>query len=110
MTKKLAFQIFLWGTLSSGVLFLWLTFDTQRQVATLAHADRLSDQVVAGKRVFEQYNCGVCEQNAGRRCEGRIWGFAIIRRSRNRVPQVHSSGFSGTSRVDTHGLTPVALG
>jgi len=65
MTKKFAFQIFLWGTLSSGGLFLWLTFDTQRQVATLAHADRLSDQVVAGKRVFEKYNCNDCHTILG---------------------------------------------
>jgi len=65
MTKKVAFQIFLWGTLSSAVLFLYLTWDTQRQVATLAHADQLSEQVVAGKRVFEKYNCNDCHTMLG---------------------------------------------
>jgi nitric oxide reductase subunit C len=65
MSKKLAFHIFLWGTLSSGVLFLWLTFDTQRQVAMLSHADQLSERVVAGKRVFEKYNCNDCHTILG---------------------------------------------
>jgi len=65
MTKKMAFQIFLWGTLSSALLFLWLTWDTHRQVVALSHADRLSAQVVAGKRVFEKYNCNDCHTILG---------------------------------------------
>lgn len=65
MTKKMAFQIFLWGTLSSALLFLWLTWDTQRQIVALSHADRLSAEVVAGKRVFEQYNCNDCHTILG---------------------------------------------
>lgn len=65
MTKKIAFQIFLWGTLSSAVIFLWLTWDTQRQIVALTHADKLSAQVVAGKRVFEKYNCNDCHTILG---------------------------------------------
>jgi nitric oxide reductase subunit C len=65
MTKKLAFRIFLIGTLSSAALFLWATFDTHRQVATLSHVDKLSDQVVAGKRAFEKYNCNDCHTILG---------------------------------------------
>jgi nitric oxide reductase subunit C len=65
MTKKTAFWIFLLGTLSSLVLFLGLTWDTQRQVATLSHVDKLSDQVVAGKRAFEKYNCNDCHTILG---------------------------------------------
>lgn len=65
MTKKIAFHIFLWGTISSAVLFLWLTWDTHRQVAVLSHADKLSDQVVAGKRTFEKYNCNDCHTILG---------------------------------------------
>jgi nitric oxide reductase subunit C len=65
MTKKIAFKIFLWGTLSSAALFLWLTWDTHRQVATLSHADKLSAEVVAGKRVFEKYNCNDCHTILG---------------------------------------------
>jgi nitric oxide reductase subunit C len=65
MSKKTAFWIFLLGTLSSAILFLGLTFDTHRQVAALSHADKLSESVVAGKRVFEQRNCNDCHTILG---------------------------------------------
>ena len=65
MTKKTAFWIFLFGTLSSGAVFLGLTWDTHRQVAALSHADKLSEQVVAGKRTFEKYNCNDCHTILG---------------------------------------------
>jgi nitric oxide reductase subunit C len=65
MTKKTALWIFILGTVSSGALFLAATWDTHRQVATLTHADKLSDQVVAGKRAFEKYNCNDCHTILG---------------------------------------------
>jgi len=65
MTKKTAFWIFLLGTISSAVLFLAATWDTQRQVATLSNVDKLSEQVVAGKRAFEKYNCNDCHTILG---------------------------------------------
>ncbi len=65
MSRKTAFRIFLWGTVVSAAVFLWLTFDTHRQVEALSHVDRLSDQVVAGKRVFQKYNCNDCHTILG---------------------------------------------
>ena len=65
MTKKTAFWIFLLGTISSAVLFLAATWDTHRQVATLSNVDKLSEQVVAGKRAFEKYNCNDCHTILG---------------------------------------------
>ena len=65
MSKKTAFWIFLIGTLSSGALFLWATYDTNRQITTLSHVDKLSDEVVAGKRVFERHNCNDCHTILG---------------------------------------------
>ena len=65
MTKKTAFWIFLLGTISSAAVFLAATWDTHRQVATLSHVDKLSDQVVAGKRAFEKYNCNDCHTILG---------------------------------------------
>jgi nitric oxide reductase subunit C len=65
MTKKIAFWIFLLGTLSSAVVFLAATWDTHQQVAILSNADKLSDQVVAGKRAFEKYNCNDCHTILG---------------------------------------------
>ncbi len=65
MSKKAAFWFFLIGTLSSAALFLVLTFDTHRQVKVLTNADRLSDEVVAGKKVWEKYNCNDCHTILG---------------------------------------------
>lgn len=65
LTKKSARAIFLVGTLSSLILFLALTIDTHRQVRVLTNADRLSDQVVAGKRVWQKYNCNDCHTILG---------------------------------------------
>lgn len=65
MTKKTAFWIFLIGTISSAAVFLGATYDTHRQVGTLANVDKLSDQVVAGKRAFEKYNCNDCHTILG---------------------------------------------
>ncbi len=63
--KKTGRLIFLIGTLSSLVLFLALTVDTHRQIQVLTHADQLSDQVIAGKRVWEKYNCNDCHTILG---------------------------------------------
>ena len=65
MTKKIAFWIFLIGTLSSAAVFLGATYDTHRQVGALTNVDKLSDQVVAGKRAFEKYNCNDCHTILG---------------------------------------------
>ncbi|MFO0752592.1 MAG: cytochrome c [Thermodesulfovibrionales bacterium] len=65
MTKKTAFWIFILGTLSSAVLFLILTWDTHRQVKVLSNVDKLSPQVIEGKRVFEKYNCNDCHTILG---------------------------------------------
>lgn len=65
MTKPTAFWIFLLGTLSSAVLFLYLTFDTHRQIEALSHADKIDERVVAGKRAFQKYNCNDCHTILG---------------------------------------------
>ncbi len=65
MTNKNAFYIFLAGTVSSAALFLYLTWDTHRQVSALSHADRLSHEVIEGKKAFEKYNCNDCHTILG---------------------------------------------
>lgn len=65
MSEKLAKLIFWGGTLSSLALFLALTVDTHRQFDALTHADRLDEQVVAGKRAFEKHNCNDCHTILG---------------------------------------------
>jgi nitric oxide reductase subunit C len=65
MSMRLAKWIFWMGTLISAGLFLALTVDTHRQIDALTHADRLSEDVVAGKRVFQKYNCNDCHTILG---------------------------------------------
>lgn len=65
MTKKIAYWLFLLGTISSAILFLALTWDTHRQVVALSHVDKLTDKVVAGKEAFEKYNCNDCHTILG---------------------------------------------
>src|SRR5512137_262924 len=65
MSEKGAKLIFWIGTLVSLVLFLALTVDTTRQFAALTHADKLDEQVVSGKRVFEKRNCNDCHTILG---------------------------------------------
>jgi nitric oxide reductase subunit C len=65
MSTQIAKWIFWIGTLVSLVLFLGLTIDTHRQVRALTHADQLTDQVVAGKRVWHKYNCNDCHTILG---------------------------------------------
>ncbi len=65
MSYKTAKWIFIAGTLVSAILFLALTWDTHRQIGALTHADRLSQDVVDGKKVFQKYNCNDCHTILG---------------------------------------------
>ncbi len=65
MSWKTARWIFYLGTVVSLVLFLALTLDTHRQIQALTHADRLNEQVIAGKRVWQKYNCNDCHTILG---------------------------------------------
>lgn len=65
MTTRAAKSIFYIGTVTSAILFFALTWDTHRQIRALTNADRLSDEVVAGKRVFQKYNCNDCHTILG---------------------------------------------
>lgn len=89
MTERTAKAIFWIGTLSSLALFLALTVDTHAQFDALTHADRLDEQVVAGKRAFERHNCNDCHTILGfggyyapdlTRAYTRLGGDAIRRR------------------------------
>jgi nitric oxide reductase subunit C len=53
------------GTFISLVLFLGLTVDTHRQMEALTHAERLSAEVIAGKKVWQKYNCNDCHTILG---------------------------------------------
>jgi nitric oxide reductase subunit C len=65
MSERLAKAIFWIGTLSSLTVFLGATYDTHRSFDALTHADKLDENVVAGKRAFEKYNCNDCHTILG---------------------------------------------
>lgn len=65
MTGKTAKTIFWLGTLSSAIVFLWLTYDFHQQEQKFAKTDQITDQVIAGKKVWHKYNCNDCHTILG---------------------------------------------
>ena len=134
MDIKTAKMIFYVGTISSAVLFLGLTYDTHRQFAALTHADKLSDEVVAGKRVFQKHNCNDCHTILGfggyyapdltkvysRRGEAYIRRIlkepeVVLSKSFRKMPQQHLTDqeidrlvafFAWVDGIDTHNWPP----
>ncbi len=65
MTSNTAKAIFWLGTLSSAIIFLWLTYDFHQQEPKFVKTDQLNEQVVAGKKVWHKYNCNDCHTILG---------------------------------------------
>jgi nitric oxide reductase subunit C len=65
MTTRTAKIIFWCGSMSSLLIFLILTYDTIGQIKVRSHQENLTEEVVAGKRVFEKYNCNDCHTMLG---------------------------------------------
>lgn len=57
--------IFVWGTVLSAVIFLALTYDSQKSLSTRTHEEKLDAQVAAGKWVWQKYNCNDCHTILG---------------------------------------------
>ena len=64
-TKNLARNIFYGGSLFFLLLFLGLTFDTQRKMPKTDNRAALTEQVAMGKRVWEQNDCIGCHTLLG---------------------------------------------
>lgn len=65
MSRKTAFLIFFFGTLSSALIFLILTLDFHKKQEVFANTSQLTEQVVAGKNVWKKYNCNDCHTILG---------------------------------------------
>jgi nitric oxide reductase subunit C len=65
MGKKAAKNFFIWGTLICAVIFVWLTIDTHTTIPIRTNADKLTDEVVLGKRVWHKHNCNDCHTILG---------------------------------------------
>ncbi len=65
MEKKTARNLFIWGTAICTAIFIWLTIDTHTTIPKRTNADKLTDEVVLGKRVWHKYNCNDCHTILG---------------------------------------------
>jgi nitric oxide reductase subunit C len=64
-TKAMARNIFYGGTLFFFLLFLGLTFDTMLVLPERDNRDKITPQVVQGKKVWEDNNCVGCHTLLG---------------------------------------------
>lgn len=60
LSKSQARIFFLGGTGLFSAIFLALSVDSMRQIPTLTNEDKLTDQVVRGKAIWEDNNCMGC--------------------------------------------------
>ncbi len=65
MKTSHAKAIFIWGTVLSSVVFLALTYDSQKSFSKRTHEENLDEHVVAGKWVWQKYNCNDCHTILG---------------------------------------------
>lgn len=65
LSKSQAKGFFLFATLGFSGVFLWLTFDTIRQVPARSHEDLLTEDVIRGKEIWEAKNCMGCHTLLG---------------------------------------------
>jgi nitric oxide reductase subunit C len=65
MEKKAARNFFIWGTVICTAVFIWLTIDTHTTIPKRTNTDKLTDEVVLGKRVWHKHNCNDCHTILG---------------------------------------------
>ena len=65
MTLSQGKAIFIWGTVSSAIIFLFLTYDSLVQMPHRTQETKLDAHVAAGKWVWQKYNCNDCHTILG---------------------------------------------
>lgn len=65
MEKKTARNLFIWITVICTLVFIWLTIDTHSTIPKRTKTDKLTDEVILGKRVWHKYNCNDCHTILG---------------------------------------------
>ncbi len=65
MTQTSARNIFIIGTVLFGIIFLYLSYDSIKQMPMRTNEDKLTPDVVKGKRVWQKYNCNDCHTILG---------------------------------------------
>lgn len=65
LSKSSARRFFLLGTVACSAAFVLLTLDTIRQVPKLTNEDKLTEQVIRGKDLWDSKNCMGCHTLLG---------------------------------------------
>jgi nitric oxide reductase subunit C len=65
MGKKAARNFFIWGTAICTIVFIWLTINTHTTIPKRTNIDKLTEDVVLGKRVWHHRNCNDCHTILG---------------------------------------------
>ncbi|HEY3347977.1 MAG TPA: c-type cytochrome [Nitrospirota bacterium] len=65
MTQASIRNIFIGGTVFFSLLFLYLSYDSLRQMPLRTNEATLTPQVVAGKHAWQKYNCNDCHTILG---------------------------------------------
>jgi len=65
MTKNSARNLFFIGTFACMVIFFALSIHTMSTIPEYTHSENLTDDVVAGKKVWEKYDCIGCHTLIG---------------------------------------------
>lgn len=65
MGKKAARNFFILGTAICTIVFIWLTIDTHTTIPKRTNTDKLTEEVVLGKRVWHHRNCNDCHTILG---------------------------------------------
>jgi nitric oxide reductase subunit C len=99
MGKKGARNFFILGTVICTVAFIWLTIDTHTKIPKRTNTDKLTEEVVLGKRVWHRYNCNDCHTILGiggyyspdvtkaYSTRGEAWLKAFLKNPENPDPQ-----------------------
>ncbi len=53
------------ATPASAVIFLGMTVDSVRKMPARTHSDQISEEVIAGKRLWQHYDCNDCHTILG---------------------------------------------
>jgi len=65
MTQTAARNMFVVGTIIFGLIFLYMTYDSLRQMPKRTHEEALTDEVVEGKALWQKHNCNDCHTILG---------------------------------------------
>ena len=83
LSKSQARAFFVGGTVVFSAVFLWLTVDTISQVPERSNQDRMTEEVVHGKEIWERNNCMGCHTILG---EGAYYAPELTRSYERRGP------------------------